>query len=516
MRLAAGEQHRDATAFDAGLTVAVVGSGTMGASIAQVAAAGGHPVLLYDAKPEAPRRAIEGIATALERRVAEGRMRAATRDAVVGRLQPCGQLADLAPAGLVIEAVIEDLEAKRALFRALEGVVGPDAILATNTSSLSVTAIGAALGRPGRLVGMHFFNPAPVMALVEVVSGLATAPAVAEAVFATAAAWGKSPVHARSTPGFIVNRVARPFYAEALRVLSEGAADAATLDAVMRESGGFRMGPFELTDLIGQDVNLAVTRSVYDAFFQDPRFTPSLVQQELVAAGRLGRKSGRGFYQYGPGAERPEPRIAPPGPRPERVTIRGDLGPLDGLAPLLERSGIALRREDGGSGRLEIDGVAIVLTDGRTATERMATEGGPPLVLVDVALDYATAARVALAPADQTNPGDLARAAGLFQALGRTVSVLDDVPGLIVARTVCMLANEGADAVNQGVCAAEAVDTAMMKGVNYPRGPLAWADALGLPYVVGLLDNLAGTYGEDRYRVSPLLRRRLFSGRALA
>lgn len=515
MRLAAGEQHRDATALDAGLTVAVVGSGTMGAGIAQVAAAAGHPVLLHDARPEAPRRAVEGIAAALERRVAEGRMPATARDGIVARLRPCDDLADLAPAGLVIEAIVEGLAAKQSLFRELEAVVGSDAVLATNTSSLSVTAIGAALERPGQLVGMHFFNPAPAMALVEVVSGLATDPGVAETVFATAAAWGKSPVHARSTPGFIVNRVARSFYAEALRVLAEGGADAATLDAVMRESGGFRMGPFELTDLIGQDVNLAVTRSVYDAFFQDPRFTPSLVQQELVAAGRLGRKSGRGFYQYGLGAARPEPRTAPPGPRPERVTIRGDLGPLDRLVPLLERSGIALRREGGDSGHLEIDGVTIALTDGRTATERMAAEGGLPLVLVDLALDYAPATRVALAPADQTNPGDLARAAGLFQALGKAVSVLDDAPGLIVARTVCMLANEGADAVNQGVCAAEAVDTAMMKGVNYPRGPLAWADALGLPYVVGLLDNLARTYGEDRYRVSPLLRRRLFAGRPL-
>jgi 3-hydroxybutyryl-CoA dehydrogenase len=492
----------------------------MGAGIAQVAAAAGHPVLLHDARAETPRRAVEGIAAALERRVAEGRMTAAARSGIVGRLQPCRDLAELASAGLAVEAVVEDLQAKRELFRELEGVLDPGAILATNTSSLSVTAVGAALARPGRLVGMHFFNPAPVMALVEVVSGRATDPAVAETVFDTAAAWGKSPVHTRSTPGFIVNRVARPFYAEAMRVLAEGGADAATLDAVMRESGGFRMGPFELTDLIGQDVNLAVTRSVYDALFQDPRFTPSLVQQELVAAGHLGRKSGRGFYSYGPGVDQPEPRTAPPGPRPARVTVGDALGPLGRLLPPLERSGIAARPEGnvGEPARLEIDGGAVVvaLTDGRTATERMAADGGPPLVLVDLALDYAGTGRVALAPADQTNPGDLARAAGLFQALGKAVSVLDDVPGMIVARTVCMLANEGADVVNQGVCSAEAVDTAMCKGVNYPRGPLAWADALGLPYVVGLLDNLARDYGGYRYRVSPLLRRRLHSGRPLA
>jgi 3-hydroxybutyryl-CoA dehydrogenase len=372
-----------------------------------------------------------------------------------------------------------------------------DAILATNTSSLSVTAIASALSRPARLVGMHFFNPVPVMALVEVVSGAATDPAVADAVFATAAAWGKTPVHARSTPGFIVNRVARPFYAEALRLLGEGAADVATLDAIMRESGGFRMGPFELMDLIGHDVNFAVTRSVYDAFFQDPRFTPSLIQQELVAAGYLGRKSGRGFYRYGEDAERPAPASLPPGPRPQRVI--GD--------PLVDLPA---------GKRVEIDGAtALALTDGRTATERMAAEGGLPLVLVDLAFDYGRADRLALAVADQAAPGDLARAAGLFQALGKEVSRVDDVPGMIVMRTVCMLANEAADAVNQGVCDAAAVDTAMRLAVNYPRGPLAWAQAIGLERVVTVLANLAAGYGEDRYRVSPLLRRRLFAGGSL-
>jgi 3-hydroxybutyryl-CoA dehydrogenase len=340
---------------------------------------------------------------------------------------------------------------------------------------------------------MHFFNPVPAMALVEVVSGAATAPEVAESVAATATAWGKTPVHARSTPGFIVNRVARPFYAEALRVLAEGGADPATLDAVMCEAGGFRMGPFELMDLIGHDVNFAVTRSVWKAFFHDPRFTPSLIQQELVDAGHLGRKTGRGFYRYGD-AERPAPATLPPGPKPRQVV--GDLF---------------------ADGRIEIDGLtAVALTDGRTATERMAAEGGLPLVLIDLTLDYSRATRVALAPADQAAPDDLARAAGYFQEQGKAVSRLDDVPGMLVMRTVCMLANEAADAVSQGVCDAAAVDTAMRLGTGYPRGPLAWADAIGLDRVVGVLANLATGYGEDRYRVSPLLRRRMLAGRRLA
>ena len=494
-------------------SVAVVGSGTMGAGIAQIAAAAGHPVLLHDARVGAAEQAIAGIASVLETRVARGKLAAADRIALVNRLTAAGALRDLAAADLAIEAVVEDLAVKQRLFAELEAVVGPDSILATNTSSLSVTAIASALRRPERLVGMHFFNPVPAMALVEVVSGAATDPAVAEAVFATAAAWGKTPVHAMSTPGFIVNRVARPYYAEALRVLGEGGADIATLDAVMRECGGFRMGPFELMDLIGLDVNFAVTRSVWDAFFQDPRFTPSLIQQELVAAGFLGRKTGRGFYRYGEGVARPAPSTLALGPRPARVVAGGGLGPLEALAPTIERAGITVQRGEPGDSLVVIDGrVAVALTDGRTATERMAAEGGLPLILVDLALDYANAGRVALAPADQCAPGDLAAAAGLFQAVGKAVSPLDDVPGLLVMRTVCMLANEAADAVNQGVAGADAVDTAMRLGVGYPRGPLAWAEAIGVPLIVTALANLAAGYGAERYRTSPLLRRSLFSG----
>jgi 3-hydroxybutyryl-CoA dehydrogenase len=497
--------------------IAVVGSGTMGAGIAQIAAAAGHRVLLHDAREGAAEHAIQGIGAALEKRVAQGKLSAGARAGLLGRIEPSARLAELAPARLAVEAIVENLEAKRGLFRELEELLAEDSILATNTSSLSITAIGAPLKRPERLVGMHFFNPVPVMKLVEVVSGQATDPALAQAVFDTAAAWGKTPVHAKSTPGFIVNRVARPFYAEALRVLNEQGADVATLDAVMRESGGFRMGPFELMDLIGHDVNASVTRSVFDAFHQDPRFTPSLIQEELVAAGFLGRKSGRGFYSYGEGVERPKPHIAEPGPKPERVAARGDLGPLVALLPLLEASGVAVERADGPSeGWLQIAGrTAVVLTDGRTATERVAREGGPPLVLVDLALDHGSATRVALAAADQAAPEDLARAVGLFQAAGKAVSVLDDVPGLIVMRTVCMLANEAADAVNQGVCSGEAVDLAMRLAVNYPQGPLAWAQAIGLERVVRVLTHLAHGYGEDRYRVSPLLRRKVFAGGTL-
>lgn len=282
--------------IDRDRTVAVVGTGTMGQGIAQVALVAGHPVVLYDAGPDRASEAAAGIARRLDRLVAKGRLTEDGRNAARGRLTTAGSLDGLAGVALVIEAVVEDLAAKRALFTGLESVVADDCLLATNTSSLPVTAIAAPLRLPGRLLGLHFFNPAPLLPLVEVVSGAATDPVAGAVARATVTAWGKTPVSCADTPGFIVNRVARPFYAEAFRLYEERAADPATVDAVLRESGGFAMGPFELTDLIGQDVNEAVTRSVWTAFHFDPKFAPSAAQRRLVDAGRLGRKSGHGWY----------------------------------------------------------------------------------------------------------------------------------------------------------------------------------------------------------------------------
>lgn len=499
-------------ALPAEAVIGVAGAGTMGAGIAQVAAAAGHPVRLFDAREGAAEEGIGRLRQGLDRQVARGRMTADDRDALLGRITAVGRLELLAPCALVVEAIVEDLEVKRGLLRELEGLCAAETILASNTSSLSITALAAGLDHPERVVGMHFFNPVPVMRLVEVVRGLATDPAAAGCVRATAAGWGKDAVAVKSTPGFIVNRVARPFYAEALRVLEEGGGAPETLDALLREAGGFRMGPFELMDLIGHDVNFAVTGSVYAAYYQDPRFLPSLIQQELVAGGFLGRKSGRGFYDYAEGAVRPEPATLAPGPRPESVTVHGAPGPAAGLVQRLESAGLRLRRtESAGAGWLEVDGVAVALTDGRMATQRAVAERRAALVLFDLALDYGQATRIGIATADQAGPAAQARAAGLFQAAGLAVSGLDDVPGLIVARTVAMLANEAADTVNQGVADAAGVDAAMRGGVNYPRGPLAWCDALGADWVVRVLEHLGATYGLDRYRVSPLLRRKFWS-----
>ncbi|MHC5348345.1 3-hydroxyacyl-CoA dehydrogenase PaaH [Metapseudomonas furukawaii] len=492
--------------------VAVIGAGAMGAGIAQVAAQAGHPIRLYDNRPGAAAQAVDGIDRQLGRLVEKGKLDAEARAAIVARLEPVEAIEALADARLVIEAIVENLDVKRGLLRQLEALCGADCILASNTSSLSITRLAAGLDHPGRVIGMHFFNPAPLMALVEIVSGLATDPALADDLYETARAWGKQPVHTRSTPGFIVNRVARPFYAESLRLLQEGAADCATLDALMRDAGGFRMGAFELTDLIGHDVNYAVTRSVFEAYYGDFRFQPSLIQQELVDAGRLGRKSGRGFYDYAEGAQRPDAVALASDLRVDSCVIEGDLGVAEPLVARLQAAGIAVTRRDG-AGLLRVGDAVLALSDGRLASQRAREDGLANLVLLDLALDYGKAGRLGITWAAGTSAVARDQAVALLQRAGIAASPLADIPGLAVLRTVAMLANEGADAVLQGVGSAGDIDLAMRAGVNYPKGPLAWADAIGLPAVLRTLDNLQAAYGEARYRPSLLLRRHVAEGR---
>lgn len=494
------------TALNKDAAVAVIGAGAMGAGIAQVAAQAGHPVALFDTREGAAAQAIAGIARQLGKRVDAGKLDAAERDAVVARLTPVARLEDLAGSALVVEAIVENLEIKRGLFAQLEEICGDACILASNTSSLSITSLAATLKRPERVAGLHFFNPAPVMALVEIVAGLASDKAVLDCLYATAQAWGKKPVHTKSTPGFIVNRVARPFYAESLRLLQEGAGDCVSLDALLRDAGGFRMGAFELTDLIGHDVNYAVTCSVFNAYYGDFRFQPSLIQKELVDAGRFGRKSGRGFYDYAEGAERPAPQSLPAAARPECVVVEGELGPASALIERIEACGVQVIRRDG-AGLIRVGEAVLALSDGRLAAERARIEGLRNLALFDLALDYAKASRLAVAFAAGTDSAAREAVAGLLQAAGIAVTEVTDSPALVVLRTVAMLANEAADAVLQGVGNAHDIDLAMCAGVNYPKGPLAWADAIGVGTVLTALDNLQRSYGEDRYRPSLLLRR---------
>lgn len=490
--------------------VLVVGAGTMGAGIAQVAAQAGHRVHLHDARPGAAAQARAALVAGWERRVAAGKLDAATAQACAGRLQAVAAVAEAADARLAIEAVVERLEVKRALLRELEALLPADAVLASNTSSLSVTALAAELARPGRVVGMHFFNPVPAMKLVEIVSGLRSDPAVADAVYALAQAWGKQPVHASSTPGFIVNRIARPFYGEAWALLLERVAPPAVLDACLR-GAGFRMGPCELMDLVGHDVNYAVTQSVYQAFHGDKRYQPSVLQQERVEAGLLGRKSGRGFYDVTAPPPPPSPwQAATELPaRALEVRVQGRGAQADAWAQRLADAGLAPVREpeDTRLG-LTIDGARLQQTDGRPAGQLGAETGETDLAVFDLDLGPAgEGAALAYAVSARALPAWAEQAPRWLHWLGYRPQRVLDAPGLVVARTVAMIVNEASDAVMQGVCSEAAADQAMRLGLNFPAGPFEWRDRWGAGAVVALIDRLDAHYRGERYRSSSALRR---------
>ena len=495
-------------------TVLVVGAGIMGAGIAQVAAQAGHPVLLHDAREGAAAAAKTKLAATLQGLVTKGKLAADAAEAALARITPVTAMAEAAAAGLVVEAIVEDLAAKRALFKQLESIVPSTCVLATNTSSISVTAIANGLQHPARLVGMHFFNPVPLMKLVEVVSGLHTEAPVAESIFALAKAWGKIPVHTRSTPGFIVNRIARPYYAETLALLLEQAATPQVLDACLR-GAGFRMGPCELMDLIGHDTNFAVTNSVYEANFYDKRFVPSLVQREMVEGGLLGRKNGRGFYRYPEGAASLPVAVHEAPAMAREVTVHGDGAIADHLEAAATQAltsqgwGPARLRNSGWTG-LVIDGAHLVMSTGSTAGEVAAQLRTANVAVFDriIALPCAPGTALAYAVADTASSAWRTEAAAWLAALGFTPLPVADTPGLVAARTVAMLINEAADAVLQGVCTPEGADAAMKLGVNYPAGPFEWLARWNETDVVRLLDTLDTHYRGERYRVSPWLRRR--------
>ena len=381
------------------LIVGVVGAGSMGAGIAQVASQAGHQVYLNDSNADALERAAKGHQKIFNRLVEKERLTLEEAKACAKRITYTQKLDDLKHCGLVIEAIIEDLDIKQGLFQELEIICDDDAILASNTSTLPIVAIGGKLKDPSRVVGIHFFNPAPLMALVEVIPSMLTRGGLADEMKDLMKAWGKVPVIAKDTPGFIVNRVARPFYGESIRILEEGIADEATIDWALKEIGGFRMGPFELMDLIGNDINFAVTSTAFESFFYDGRYRPSVIQQRLVEGGLLGRKSGQGYYDYSEGAEKPEPNTS--------------------------------------------------------------------------------------------------------RALGE----------MIVNRVLCLLINSAIDALHFGVASKEDLDLAMTKGVNYPKGLLAWGDERGLENVLHRIDSLYEDYREDRYRACVLLRRMVKEGK---
>ena len=487
-------------------SIAVLGAGTMGEGIAQIAGTAGHPVMIYDVSHEQIQSAIENIGSRLERSVSKGIIANEKKTQILANINPVQTLEELAKAKLVIEAIIEDLAVKRDIFSKLESILDTDAILATNTSSIDLNKMCRVLKRPDRLVGMHFFNPAPVMSLIEVVRSTETDSEVADFIFSLAEQWGKNPVHVRSSPGFIVNRVARPFYSEVLAILKEGVTDTSTCDAIMRECGGFRMGPFELMDLIGLDVNYEVTCQIWESYQRHPRFEPSVLQKELVDSGRLGRKSEHGFFEYGMDAEMLDPKNALASPAPASLILEGPEKLPQSLRKLIE-TGSLKTNSISGNGIIRLPaGAAVVISNGKSSTER-STQSGRTVVSLDLCLDYVQSSRIALAQASQCSANVLQEAVGLFQSLNKKVSVLKDIPGMVLTRTVAMLANEASLLVQEEVADAAGVNLAMRKGVNYPQGPLEWAEQWGLLSVVETLDNLRQVYGE-RYQVSRWLQQK--------
>lgn len=487
-------------------TIAVIGAGTMGAGIAQVAAASGHRVKLLDVRPGAAQSAIEQIGRALSAWVDKGRLSEDERGAALSRLVAVSGVAELADAGLAIEVILEDLDAKRALMNQLESALADDAVLASNTSSISITAIACGLRKPQRVAGMHFFNPVPQMKLVEVVSGAETSPQVAQAIFELARQWGKTPVHARSTPGFVVNRIARPYYAETLAMLQDRASTPADIDALAR-GAGFRMGPCELMDMIGHDVNFAVTRSVFDANFGDRRYAPSLVQQALLDGGRLGRKAGRGFYE---GAPPPEPDPLRAIELPSALTLHGSGPVAELLRAWLDRHGVVFDMQSASDWiGLECAGLELHVSDGRSAMQRAAERSRGDLAVIDLPA-AAHPKHPALGIAFAVTTGEAMRSVAMttIQACGWRPIEVRDVAGLWAARTIAMLVNEAADAVWQGVCDESSADLAMTLGTNWPAGPFEWLARFGVEHLVATLDHLHAATRGERYRVSPLLQQR--------
>lgn len=474
-------------------TIAIVGAGTMGAGIAQVAAQAGHSVLLMDQQLATASTALQRLRQGLDRQVARNRLSQTEATAILSRITPTDQLQSLAGCVLVIEAIIENIAAKQQVIEQLMDICGPDCIYASNTSSIPIAQIAAGLKYPGQVAGLHFFNPAQVMKLVEVISQTQTDSNLASKLKDTMQQWGKVAVFASDTPGFIVNRIARPFYAEALRMATENLAEYAVLDQIMRQGGGFRMGPFELMDLIGLDVNHAVTQLVTTGLSL-PMFEISSLQQQFLDAGHLGKKTGRGFYDYADSSSpaRSSVSVTPASVQVDMV-ISADLGWLQPLAQRLLDSGhrtVSVVEQ----GFLQLAGVSITPHLGAP----LPSHAGPTIAL-DLAFDYGLCKSLACQRSDSCSKLQLKTVRDAFATIGIELVELPNQPGLPVTRTLAMLANVAADAVQRQVCTVSDADLAMRFGVNYPLGPLAWADQVGLEWLLTTLNNLALHVDQNRY-----------------
>jgi 3-hydroxybutyryl-CoA dehydrogenase len=510
--------------------IGVAGAGTMGAGIAQLACQTEARTLLHDPDPDALERGLKSITRHLDRGVQRGRITREDADHALARLAPAPRLEDLAPCELVIEAAPERLEIKRELLERLSEIVSADCVLASNTSSLLVTAMATAASHPERVVGMHFFNPPALMALLEVIAGVESSERALAVARAAGETMGKHVIEAVDGPGFIVNRTNRPFGLEALRLLAEQVATIEQIDRICRMGGGFRMGPFELMDLVGVDVGLDVSRSFYEQSFGEPRWRPSPITVKTVAAGHHGRKSGRGYYEYPSGGRhRPDdPEPPPMGGGDGMVVIAGDTQLAEELREAAADAGweVADALEAAAAG--ETPSLILDLTGGEEPDAPL--QGAPQAICCHAgslaasdpggsavgfhALPPLTDASLVELTRGLDSADSAARATEhFFATLGKRTEWVADAPGLVLGRIVCQVINEAAFTLGEGVGSAQDIDAGMVHGLNYPRGILAWADAIGLDHVLSVLDALALERGEERYRVAPRLRQLAWSGR---
>lgn len=498
------------------LCLGIVGTGAMGRGIAQIAAQAGIRVLLFDAMHGAATGARDAMIATLGKLADKGKITAEALAAASAKLEVVPRLDGLTSAHVIIEAIVENLDVKKALFQQLEDIITADCILATNTSSLSVTSIAAACKRPERVAGFHFFNPVPLMKIVEVIDGLLTAPWVSAALLALGQRMGHTAVAARDTPGFIVNHAGRGFVTEALRVLGEGVTDFREIDRIMREAAGFRMGPFELMDLTGLDVSQPVMESIYNQYYQEPRYRPSPLAAQRLTGGLLGRKTGRGFYSYTDGVAEAMPAAAVPTARPASIWVSqthpewGDV-----LREIASAAGIAVETDYTPSG----GALCVVAPLGTDITTCCVEQGLDPrhTVGIDCLFDIALGkgARRSVMTTPLTTPAMRDAAHGLFAADGSTISVMRDSAGFVAQRIIACIVNIGCDIAQQGVARPADIDRAVKLGLGYPKGPLAFGDALGARNILAILEAMLDFYGDPRYRASPWLKRRALLGVSL-
>ena len=485
------------------LVAGVAGSGTMGRGIVQVLAQCGVRTLVFDANAGAARAARDAIAKSLAALVQKGRVAQADADASLARIEIIDSLAALKPCHVVVEAIVELLAPKQELFKALEAVVSETCILASNTSSLSVTAMASACTRPGRVAGYHFFNPVPVMKIVEVVDGELTEPWVGDALVALARRYGHKPIRCKDMPGFIVNHAGRGYVPESLRVLQEGVADFATIDRILVDAAGFRLGPFGLLDLVGLDIAHGVMKSMHGQYYGEPKYQPSFLADPRVAAGLLGRKTGRGWYKYGKdGVAEKIPEAAVPTAKPVSVWC------VPGLKDLLSKH---TKIES----KPTPDSVCFVAPLGHDATTTALQLQIDPqnTVAIDPLFGFTKRRTLMTTPVTKPEVRDAAHA--LLASDGVPVSVIRDSAGFVAQRVVAHIVNVGCDIVQQRIATPEDLDSAVMLGLGYPKGPLGMGDTVGAPRILAILEAMHAFYGEPRYRPSPWLKRRAQLGVSL-